>query len=37
MARAYKLARTFWGSVKLGLEILVDSVRDLTGIHEEFS
>ena len=32
MARAYMLARSFWGTVKLGLEVLRDSVWDLTGI-----
>jgi hypothetical protein len=33
MARAYKLARTFWGSVREGFDVLVDSLCDLTGIH----
>jgi hypothetical protein len=33
MARAYDLARTFWGSVRDGFDVLVDSFRDLTGIH----
>jgi hypothetical protein len=31
MARAYQWAKTFWGSVKVGLEVLTDSVRDLIG------
>jgi len=33
MTRAYVWARTFWGSVKVGFEVLVDSFRDLTGFH----
>jgi hypothetical protein len=33
MTRAYVWARTFWGSVKVGCAVLVDSFRDLTGFH----